>query len=179
MKLNPKKRRALRISNRWTTPTETPASIPLSQMKPQKTRSPLGVNTSIFLFGTTSTACDTTTDKQPRDEDTTVYSSETQSMFHQRIRKHNRRKPTSMMRHRIWLKIQSPNNDKQTASPPQHEEGKRLVQSPNKVTQKPTGDNIKLFLNNSKPKKIQNTRQIFSLKEPGANTNTQGHKFHL
>ena len=50
MKLKPKAWRAIRISNRWTKPTETLASMPLPQMEPQKTRPSLGVNASVFIF---------------------------------------------------------------------------------------------------------------------------------
>ena len=100
-------------------------------------------------------------------------------MFHQRTRKHNRRKQTPMMRHRIWVNSQSQNNNKQTASQPRTEKGKGLIQSLNKVIQQPTEVNIKLFLNNNKPKKIQNTRRRTSPKESGTNTNKPRQKRRL
>ena len=134
---NPKKRRAFQISIRWTKSTEPPAAMPLQQMKQQKTRVLLWANVSPFLFRMTSMACFTTDDKQPQDENT-AGCCETQSIFHQWINKHNRRKPMPMMWHWIWQRSQSPNNNTQTVLSPQ----------------------IKV-LNNRKVKKIQNTRQRF------------------
>ena len=80
--LQTQKRRAIQISNKWTKPTETTALMLSPQMEPQKTRSPLRANASVFLFGTAAMACQTTNNKQPQDDDTTVCSYETQSMFH-------------------------------------------------------------------------------------------------
>ena len=178
MKPKPTKRKVIQTSNRWTKLTKTPVPISPLQIKPQKTRFSLGVNAARFLFGTESMACYTKNDKEPRDEDTTVYS-EIQSMYHQQRKKHNKCKPMPMMRHRIWLKIQTPNNDKQAVLPHRMKEGNRHGQPLNKVIQKTTGYIIKLFLNKNKPKRIQNTRRSPSPKESGTNTNKLGHKGHL
>ena len=152
--------------------------MPPQQIKPHITRFSLRVNTAPFLFGTASMVCYTKDDKEPQDKATTVCS-ETQSLFHQQRKKHNKCKLMSMMRHRSLLKIQSPNKDKQAVLLPQMKEGNRHGQPLNKVIQKTTGYIIKLFLNKNKPKRIQNTRRSPSPKESGTNTNKLGHKGHL
>ena len=86
----------------------------------------LGVNVSPFLCGTANMACYTPYDKK-QDEYTPTYS-ETQPMVHQLTKKHNRCKPTPIMRHWILLKRQSPNNNKQTVLSPQMKEANRNIQ---------------------------------------------------
>ena len=178
MTFQPQKRRAIRISNKWTKPAETSSPTPSPIMESQKTRSRLRGNSPVFLFGTAATSCHNTNTKQPQDEDITVCSNETQSTLHQRTKEHNRCKPMAMMRHQIWLKSQSPNNNNQTASPSQTEGRKEPSQSTNQVVQQPTEGIIRLFLNNNKTKKTQNSRPRSYTNESRTKTNKPRQKCH-
>ena len=128
-------------------------------MDPKEPVSQLRVNSSVFVFATAATPCRIEKSKQLWDEDATVYSSETHSMFRQRPKERRRCKPTAMMRHRIWLKSLSPNTNNQPTSSLQTEEGQELSQLANQSVQQPTKDIIRLILNKNKIKKSQNSRQ--------------------
>jgi hypothetical protein len=178
MTVQPQKRRAISISNKWTKPAETSSPTPSPTMKSQITRARLRGNSPIFLFGTAATSCHKTNNKQPQDEDITVCSNETQSTLYQRPKKHNRRKPTAMMRHRIWLKSQSPNNNNQTASLSQNKGRKEPPQSTNRVVQQRAEGIIRPFLNNNKTKKAQNSRPRSCTNESRTKTNKPRQKCH-
>ena len=158
MTVQPQNQRAIWISNKWTKPTETRSSTPSKQIESQKTISQLRDNSSVFLFRTAAVACHKTNNKQPQNEDITVYSNKIQSTLHQLTKERKRRKPTAMMRHRIWLKSHSPNDNNQTTSPSQTEKRKELSQSTNQDVQQATKEIIRLFLNNNKTKKNQKSR---------------------
>ena len=179
MTRQPQKQRVIQISIKWTNQMKTRAPLPSPQIKPEKTRSPLGDNTTVFLFGTAAMAPHTTNNKQPQDEDTTVCSYETQLLLHQRIMKYNRCKPTATIRHQIWLKSQSPNNNEQTVSLPRTVEWKKLFQFPNQGVQQPTEEIIRLIFNNNKPEKIQNSRRGSSSIKLRTNTTKPRQKRHL
>ena len=135
MTVKPQKRRAIQILNKLTKPAETRSSTPTKQMDSQKSVSRHRVSLSVFLFGTTATACHKAKNKQLQDEDITVCSNETHSTFHQRPKERKRCKPMSMMRHRIWVKRHSQNNNDQPTSPSQTEGRKELSQPTNQSVQ--------------------------------------------
>jgi hypothetical protein len=159
MTVQPQKQRANRSSNKWTKPAETRSSTPSKQMESQEPTYRFRGNLSSFLIGTAATACHKTNNKQLQDEDTTVCSNETHSTLHQQTKERKRCKPTAMMRHRMWLKGHSPNNNNQTTSPSQTEGRNKLSQPTSQCVQKPRKTFFGLIRNNNKTKKTQNSRR--------------------
>ena len=88
-----------------------------------------------------------------------------------------------MMRHQIWLKSHTPNNNNQKTSPSQTEGRKEPSQPTNQCVQQPTKEIFRLILNNKKtkenseletrilPKKVKNKNQ--QAKTEAQPTNTQ------
>ena len=72
----------------------------------------LNGNSLLFVFGTTATLYCREKNKNPRDKDVTICSSNTHSMFCQQPKERKRCKPTAMMRYRMWLRSNSPHNNK-------------------------------------------------------------------
>ena len=116
---------------------------------------------------------------QLQDEDTTVCSNETHSTLHQQTKQRKRCKPMAMMRHRMWLKGHSPNNNNQTTLPSQTEGRNKLSQPTSQCVQKPRKTLFGLSRDNNKTKKTQNSRQGSSPRKLKTKTNKPRQKRHM
>ena len=97
--------------------------------------------------------------KHPQDEDATVCSSETHSMFRQQPKERKRCKPTAMMRHQMWLKSNSPHNNNQRSSSLQTKGRKDRSQPTNQSVHRPTNKITRRILSKNRTKKTQIAKQ--------------------
>ena len=79
-------------------------------------------------------------------------SSDTHSMFH-KLNKRKRCKPTAMMRHRMWIKSNSPHNENQKPPSLQTERKKERSYPTKQDTYRPTDKTIRSVLSTNRTKK--------------------------
>ena len=147
----PQKRRTVRISEKWTKSTRTRLSPPSKHMDCNGATSRLHKDYSIFKFGTAA-KIEQRQIKHPQEEDVTVCSSDTHSMFH-KLNKHKRCKPTAMMQHRMWIKGNSPHNENKRPPSLQTERKKERSYPTKQVTYRPTDKTIRSVLSINRTKK--------------------------
>ena len=162
------KRRTVRISDKWTKPTKTRLSPPPKQMDPNEAASRLNGDSSMFVFGTAA-KIDGREIKHPQEEDTTVCSSDTHTLFRQ-SKERKRCKPTAMMRHRMWPKSNSPHDNNQRSSSLQIKGRKGRSQPANQNVHRPTDKITRRILSKNRTKKTQIAKQ--GLKQNVSQTKT-------
>ena len=157
MTAEPQKRRTVRISKKLTEPTKIRGPIYLKQMGPDKPSTRPRTTESVFLFGAAAahTTCRERNNK-PQQEDITVCSNETYSIF-QQPKERRRCKQTAMTLHRTWIKSMSSTNNNQPSS--STKEKKEISRPKNQSARQPAKEIIRLILNRNKTKPQQNHRQ--------------------
>ena len=128
-------------------------------MDPNGTVSWLIGNASMFVFGTAAKLDRREKKKHPQDEDATVCSSNTHSMFRQQPKERKKCKPTAMMRNRMWLKSNSPHNNNQRPSSLQTKGRKDSPQPANQSVYRPENKITRRILSKNKTKKTQIAKQ--------------------
>ena len=91
-------------------------------------------------------------------------------MFRQQPKERKRCKPTAMMRHRMWLKSNSPHNNNQRSSSLQTKGRKERSQQANQSVHRPTNKITRRILSKNRTKKIQIAKQ--GLKQNVSQTKT-------
>merc|ERR1712086_227282 len=147
----PQKWRTARISEKWTKPTRTRLSPPSKHMDCNGAASRLHEDYSVFKCGTAAKT-EQRQIKHPQEEDVTVCSSDTHSLFH-KLNKRKRCKPTAMMRHRMWIKSNSPHDDNQRLPSFQTKRKKERSYPTKQDTYRPTDKTTRSVLSINRTKK--------------------------
>ena len=122
----------------------------------------------MFIFGTAA-KIDRRQIKHPQEKDVTVCSSNTHSLFH-KPNKRKRCKPTAMMRHRMWIKSNSPHDNNQRLFSLQIKRKKERSHPAKQNVYRPTDKTTRSVLSKNRTKKTKIAKQ--GLKQKVSQTKT-------